>query len=273
MLPPTPGAPRLDVGAALREGWRAFLRAPWVLVGFLLVAMVLGLGLALIENALSPPPGALPPPRTPGLLLCQLASWALSLWTVVGLVRGAWIALEGRRPSFGELLRWDGAAIGRVLLASLLLTLILALIALPLLGVMATAVDRMVDIDFPLGGPPVLRSFLPTPGAVLQLTLAALLLLAVFTYAQVNQHFLVQLASLRGTGALGSLRAGRAVVDPQWWPTLGLVALESLLLLAGSLALLLGLFVAVPLVFCVSTAAYRQLFGGEPHAGGRLPAA
>jgi hypothetical protein len=53
------------------------------------------------------------------------------------------------------------------------------------------------------------------------------------------------------------------VVGRQWWPTLGLVVLETLLFLAGLLALVLGLFVAVPVIFCVSTAAYQQLFAAE----------
>jgi uncharacterized membrane protein len=62
------------------------------------------------------------------------------------------------------------------------------------------------------------------------------------------------------------------VVDRHWWPVLGLVALESVLILAGILALVVGLFVAVPVVACVSTAAYRQLFGPAGPAG-ELPSA
>jgi uncharacterized membrane protein len=50
------------------------------------------------------------------------------------------------------------------------------------------------------------------------------------------------------------------------------VALESELILAGILALVVGLFVAVPVVACVSTAAYRQLFGPAGPAG-ELPSA
>jgi hypothetical protein len=265
MASQTSGAPRLDVGAALREGWAAFGRAPWILSGFLLLVIALNLVIDVLETSLSKSVADLPPVFQLAPLLCVLASWALNLWTVVGLVRGAWITLEGRRPTFLELVRWDGPAIGRVLLASLLLGLILTLIALPLLWLMVAALDQLIDLNFTMGGP-LFRTVSPTPGVVLQLILSTLALIGVITYAQVNQHFLVQLASLRGTGAWRTLREGRAVVDRQWWPTLGLVALESLLLLAGVLALLLGLFVAVPVVFCVSTAAYRQLFEAEQPA-------
>jgi len=262
MASPMSGAPSLDVSAALRDGWAAFKRAPWILSGFLLLVIALNLALDVLQTALSMAVADLPPVFQLAPLLCVLASWLLNLWTVVGLVRGAWITLEGRRPAFLELVRWDGPAIGRVLLASLLLGLILTLIAVPLLWLMVAALDQLIDLDFSLGGP-VLRSVTPTPGVVLRLMLSTLALVGVITYAQVNQHFLVQLASLQGSGAWRTLREGQRVVDRQWWPTLGLVALESLLLLAGVLALLLGLFVAVPVVFCVSTAAYRQLFEAE----------
>jgi hypothetical protein len=268
----SPSAPPLDVGAALRDGWAAFQRAPWVFIGFTLLVSALGLSLSALELALTPAPGDLPALPSPARVLCQLASLALSLWAVVGLVRGAWIALEGHRPRFGELLRWDGPAIVRVLLATLLLSLILTVVALPLLGLMAVALAQMVQIDFPLGGSPILRGLSPSPGGILLFVLAWLTLLAVLLYAQVNQHFLVQLASLRGRGAVGTLAEGRAVVDRHWWPVLGLVALESVLILAGILALVVGLFVAVPVVACVSTAAYRQLFGPAGPAG-ELPSA
>lgn len=265
MAPSTSSAPRLDVGAALRDGWAAFRRAPWILTGFLLLVVVLNLTLEALQAALGTAVADQAPIFSVAPLLCVLASWLLNLWTVVGLVRGAWITLEGRKPALLELVRWDGRAIARVLLASLLLGLILTLIALPLFWLLVAALDQLLDFDFSTGVP-MLRSVTATPAGVIGLILTSLALVGVVTYAQVNQHFLVQLASLRGTGAWQTLREGQTVVDRQWWPTLGLVALESLLLLAGVLALLLGLFVAVPVIFCVSTAAYRQLFEAEGQA-------
>jgi hypothetical protein len=262
MFPPTSGGPHLDVDAALREGWTAFGRAPWILGGFLLLSIALHIALDFGQTALTMA-STDPAPSLPLVpLLFALASWVLNLWTVVGLVRGAWITLEGRRPAFLELVRWDGPAIGRVLLASVLLGLILTLIALPLFWLLITALNQLMDIDLTVAGL-VVRNVTPTPTVILRLILSTLALVGLITYAQVNQHFLVQLASLGGTGPWRTLREGHAVVGRQWWPTLGLVALETALLVAGFLALLLGLFVAVPVVFCVATAAYRQLFESE----------
>ena len=44
----------------------------------------------------------------------------VSLWMNIGLFR-AWIALSGRKPSWDDFYRWDGAAMGRLFLMALLL--------------------------------------------------------------------------------------------------------------------------------------------------------
>lgn len=269
---PSPApTPALDPGLALRDGWAAFCRAPWILSGFMLLLGAVAIGLALLESALSDAPGDLPAPPSPALLLCRLASVLLGLWGTLGLVRGAWIALAGGRPRFAALLRWDGAALVRVALASLLLGLLLALLSLPFTWLLASGLEQLLEFDFPLQGPPVLRGIAVTPGAILLAGGGALALLGLLVYAQVNQHFLVQLAALEGNGPLRTLRRGRAVVDRHWWAVLALLGLESLLLLAGLLAVIVGLVVAVPLVVCVSTAAYRQLFGATAPALADLP--
>ena len=57
------------------------------------------------------------------------------------------------------------------------------------------------------------------------------------------------------------------MVDGQWWQVLGLLILETLILFIGFVLVLVGLLAAVPLTFCISGAAYRQLFGTEDQAG------
>jgi hypothetical protein len=269
-LSPAPSS-ALDLGLALRDGWTAFRRAPWTLSGFMLLVSALAIGLLLLERALTSASGALPSLAPPALLLCRLACLLLVLWGTVGLVRGAWIALEGERPRFGALLRWDGAALARVALASLLLGLLLTLLSLPLTWLLAIGVEQLLEFDFPLHGPPLLRAVNPSPGALLLVGGSALALLGLMTYAQVSQHFLVQLAALQGSGPWRTLHRGQTAVDRRCWTVLALLGVESLLLLAGILAMVVGLFVAVPLVACVSTAAYRQLFGAAHAAAAALP--
>ena len=269
-LSPAPSS-ALDLGLALRDGWTAFRRAPWTLSGFMLLVSALAIGLLLLERALTSASGALPSLAPPALLLCRLACLLLVLWGTVGLVRGAWIALEGERPRFAALLRWDGAALARVALASLLLGLLLTLLSLPLTWLLAIGVEQLLEFDFPLHGPPLLRAVNPSPGALLLVGGSALALLGLMTYAQVSQHFLVQLAALQGGGPWRTLHRGQTAVDRRCWTVLALLGVESLLLLAGILAMVVGLFVAVPLVACVSTAAYRQLFRAAHAAAAALP--
>ena len=81
-----------------------------------------------------------------------------------------------------------------------------------------------------------------------------------FIYLMVNQTFLPFLALLQDESPLSNLGRGRDVVDPSWGWVLLLLITEMVILLIGALLFGVGLLAAFPLVLCVSTAAYRQLF-------------
>ena len=89
------------------------------------------------------------------------------------------------------------------------------------------------------------------------------LLGAATIYLSVNQKFLVQIALLEGRGPAAVVARGRRLIDPHWPLMLLLSVVEALLLLLGILACFVGLFVAWPVVVCITTAAYRQLLGEE----------
>lgn len=269
-----PGVPppqaRLDVRDAFREGWSAFRRAPWVFVGFTLLVTVLAALLSLIYNSLIE--AGLTPLTWLIAQLAQLGTSLVSIWGGVGMIQGAMVALAGRRPRFSDLTHVDARAILRVLLTNLLFALLMTLVLVPLLIAMAIGLFQLVELDIPLVGLPILRSFNPTPGLLALTFLPLLAALGITSYVVVNQHFLVQLASMGRRGPWRTLTEGRAVVDRQWGPVMVLILLESLLLLAGLAALLVGVFVAVPAIACVSTAAYRQLFR-NPEGPAGLPVA
>ena len=129
--------PRLDVGLALREGWRAFNRAPLLFVGFTLLLFALQLVLQALQPSLSPE--KLPLWEAPvdwetlvprlryltvafGLLIfSSMLSLVVNLWGSCGMVRAAWVALDGRRPGVQAFLRWDPRALLRLYLPSFLL--------------------------------------------------------------------------------------------------------------------------------------------------------
>lgn len=253
--------PQLDVGQALREGWRAFLRAPWLFVGFALLLIAL----QLLLQALSP---TLEPERLPqlesfsdwetlvprlryltisfGLLLFStLLSVGVNLWGSCGMVRAAWVALGGGRPRLHAFTRWDARALLRLYLPGFLLGCGVVFVVAVL--VMVAAVLGRVNAWLAL-----------PPG---------LALLAGSLYLSVSQAFLPQVALLHDAHPFDALARGRQVVDPAWSGVVALLILNFVLLLAGLFACGVGLLVAIPLVTCVATAAYRQLFGPEDRMG------
>ena len=283
---------RLDLGKALGDGWRAFARNPWsfLLFGLLLLGLELALHLLLqprLPFAWKPStwltgttPWAWSPCRLEeGVLDCRLdlnsVNWPrllrqsldllryalvvlcqsvllsglsllLNLWGTSGLIRGAWLALEGRRPQLADFSRWDGRALLRLAIPALLLRWGLGLV-FAMAGLLAVV----------LGG--------LQPWLALVPLLAAL---AVAIYLSVSQFFLPQLALLHDPNALDTLQAGHRDVDRHWDQVAGLAVLSFVLLVAGALlGIGLGLFIAWPVVICLQTAAYRQLFGPIDHTG------
>ena len=86
-------------------------------------------------------------------------------------------------------------------------------------------------------------------------------------YIQVNQSFLGFIALLDGRGPLATIRHGLVVVQSQWWQVFGLLVLQALILLLGVLACFVGLVAAAPVCFCITGAAYRQLFNSDDKTG------
>ena len=72
---------------------------------------------------------------------------------------------------------------------------------------------------------------------------------------------------LEQRGPFESVQRGRDAVDPSWWWVVLLLIVETIILVIGVLLCGVGLLVAAPVVACVTTAAYRQLFGSEDQTG------
>jgi hypothetical protein len=257
-------APRLDVGDAIHEGWLAFSHSPWPFVAFSVAITLLQLLFQPLQSRIGSGDVLSVRPLDWILYLVGMAgSIGVSLWGAVGLVRGAWQALEGEPVTLELLARWDGAAIGRVLRAWLLLVLVIGgplLAILLLLGGPIALFGWLGDRSAGLG-----RELLTLAGllfGVLLLVLLGLLLVATI-YLSINQKLLVQITLLEKAGPLGAVQRGRRLIDPHWPLMLLLAVVEGVLMLLGILACFVGFFVAWPVVVCISTAAYRQLAGPE----------
>ena len=72
---------------------------------------------------------------------------------------------------------------------------------------------------------------------------------------------------LEGLGAVSTIRKGFHTVRSELWHVLGLLVLQTLILLLGAIACGFGLLAAIPVVACSAASAYRQLFGAGTGTG------
>jgi hypothetical protein len=239
---------RLHVLQAIEDGWSAFTKAPLPFVLFTLLSGALGLIFQAMSHAAAIRSSAVSgfDPGTILLLIVSvIGSTVISLWAVIGLIRGAWKALSGHKPSFKDFTRWDGKAAGRLFINQLVLAVVLAIIL-------------FVAIAIGWGLFQINQALAVIPGLVAGI---------VFLYLGVNQKFLPFIAAVQNGDALDNIQSGRDYVDPSWWWMLLLLIVEVVILGIGLLLNGVGLLVASPLVICISTAAYRQLFGTEDQTG------
>ena len=227
---------------AIEDGWAAFARAPWT---FLLFQMLAG-GIALLFAQFAVAGGALlagmgeaPQPPTQWLmLLFGLVGYAITTtWGIVGLVRGAHESLQGNRPAFATFTRFDGA-VWALLWRSLVVGLALILIKV-VIGVVGFGLYK---IDAPL--------------ALIPLIIA----IVMATYLMVNQQFFLQITLFEERNLMETIQHGSSLNDPRWWQMLGFVVTLSMVnLLLGLLLIFTGFIVAIPVILCISTAAYLQV--------------
>ena len=242
----TPAGKRLHVLKAVEDGWSAFARAPWPFVLFALLYGVLTtlfqlLPEFLLDSTTNPSVSA----AVISLIVSMVGSVLISLWGTMGLIRGAWKALDGEDLGFSTMTRWDGDAAGRLFINQI----VLIILGLIISGVSLALMVALSQANEVLG-------FIPFITAAV-----------VFIYLMVNQTFLPFLAVLQDEPPLSNLGRGREVVDPSWGWVLLLLIVEMAILLIGVVLCGVGLLAAFPVTLCVSTAAYRQLFDDTDNTG------
>ena len=260
-----PSSPRLAVGLAIQEGWQTFRRSPWPFVFFAVAAFILS---TLVDQL----------PGITGLIATTL----VDLWASIGLMRGAWLGLNGKSPKFADFITINPAAIWRLFSRQLVLALLLsamwfaffwlALISADASG-MFTELYGLVMATGP-SNPDQITALLPEVQSlamkVIQSPVAVVILLIgslVVAYLQVNQAFLGYIAVVKGLGPIATIQQGITTVQGQWWTVLGLLVMQVLITFLGALACGFGLLAAIPVVFGVTASAYRQLFGDDDAAG------
>ena len=248
---PTPGTNKLQVLRAVEDGWQAFCRAPWPFLLFqVLVTLILVPFGALLVGGLLRLNGSEPAflhPVAAGIAVVvgAIGYVVVGLWGVVGITRSAWMSLDGQRPSFRNFTRWDGAASGRLLGSAILLAILIGIV-----GAVAALIGTGLNA-------------LNTA-----LTVIPVIVFGVFyIWLLVSQKFLLQLSLFGVKRPVDTIQAGVSGVNPSWWVVLWLAIVESVIHAVAALFSYGGLFVIFPVVICISTAAYRQLFGSQDHTG------
>jgi len=252
MAPPPAGDTRLNVLQAVEEGWAAFCRAPWVFLLFEALSAVILLPFA----ALSAVGGARLAEVNELMVVHPVGAWMalivgvigyviVALWTVVGLTRGAWLSLEGRKPCFADFTRWDRPASARLLGSAILLAILVA-VAGAIAALIGAGLGKLNEA----------------------LTVIPMVVVAIFfIWLLVTQKFLIQVSLFGTPKATATIGAGMKGVNPSWWMVLWLGIVEGVIHSIAALFSYGGLLVVVPVVLCISTAAYRQLFGSEDRTG------
>jgi uncharacterized membrane protein len=248
---PTPGTNKLQVLRAVEDGWQAFCRAPWPFLLFqvLVTVILVPFGALLLAGLLRLNSSELPllHPVAAGIAVVvgAIGYVIVGLWGVVGITRCAWMSLDGQRPSFRNFTRWDGAASGRLLASVILLAVVLGVV-----GVLAALIGAGLN------------------GLNAALTVIPVIVFGIFyIWFLISQKFLLQLSLFGVKRPVETIQAGASGVNPSWWVVLWLAIVESVIHAVAALFSYGGLFVVFPVVICISTAAYRQLFGSQDHTG------
>lgn len=179
----------------------------------------------------------------------------VSLVAAVGFYRGYWMAIEGHRPRFADLIRWDGAAINRLFLARAASNLVrlppLGLAALVGFGLSSLGVGSL--IWWPIG----------------------LLSLVWLGWFEPTQSLLDPLCLFRETKPFAAMRSSMQIVkkeklssliDDSNRPTSNALLDEKFFFLTGNSLLGFRNFFNPWEYFC-RLAAYRQVFGAEDRLG------
>ena len=248
----TPAKQRLHVLQAIEDGWNAFAKAPWSFLLFQALVAVIALPFAALAAACSARIASVPgipeihPVGAGMLLVVGLVGYIIvMLWGVVGIIRGAWQSLEGVKPDFKTFIRWDGEATGRLFIRGIEFLVLLAVISL----ICSLVGFGLVQINQALAIIPVVVA------------------LVFFIYLSINQKFLPFIALFQTNGSFEAIQKGRTIVDPSWWTVLWFFIVEAIINAIAAAFQYGGLFVVVPVLICISTAAYRQLFGSEDQTG------
>ena len=230
--------PALPIGDCIKFGWETFKKRPWIFIGgILLFYLVCAIPGMFLPHPQPPQPGVPPPPPSALALVILLVYLAVSFLAQVGLTNFALRAHDNiETVTIGDL--WNPAPIWRFIGAVQLIFLIFfvgtLLLMVPIFVV--SLISQRLGL------------FVGVPLIVIPLVIVSLCLM-----------FVPYLIVDRGLRPIRSLKESWRITDGNRWRIflfwLALIGLN----LLGVIALVVGLFVTVPITLLALVHAYRFL--------------
>jgi hypothetical protein len=245
--------PKFTIPNVLRISWKALISQVWALAGLMIGYVLLSFTLSAVLSPVLSSSGA-------GAFIFQLLNLIISLIFIVGYLKNLFQALDGDEPSFsayGQQARKIGVYFVSNLLGGISVLIAAGLFLAPYFYLLGQS-TFIGEISFDM------NSGLPNlPGghgaALCGILAGALVLLLPAFYIAIRFMFYPAFIVEEDTGIIESLKKSWEITKGQELPLflLGLVSFG--IIIAGLLLFIVGLFVAVPLIYMMFCYTFRKL--------------
>ncbi|MDR1357034.1 MAG: DUF975 family protein [Tannerellaceae bacterium] len=244
---------RFTVTNVLSASWRALLSQIWILAGLLI-------GYTILSSILSVVLAPLLVSSSLGGLFLNLLNLVISLMFSLGYLKNIFQTLDGDEPRFSAYGQ-QARKIGTYFVASLLYGIVILAVAGVTVGPYFYTLHDLAMFKDTVFSPYLLPEVPEGTGwAAFLIMMGAVILLLPAMYLGLRLMFYQAcIVDDEGVGILDSLKRSWEMTKGHMLP-LFLLALASLgIMIVGFMAFIVGIFVAIPLVYIMYCCAYRRL--------------
>ena len=251
---------KFTISNVLRTSWSTLLSQIWILAGLLIGYILLSFILSAIGTTLSS--------SGTGTFLINLLGLVISLIFMLGYTKNAFQALDGDEPRFSAY-----GQQARKILTYFVASILGGLAYLILAGILLVPYFYLLSagkgLSFGVNHLPVLPDI--TPALIAAIT-GALILLIPALYVCIRLLFYRAFIVEDNAGIYESLKKSWKITKGHVLPLFLLGLLQCAICIAGLLALLVGIFVAIPLTTVMYCYVFRKLnTGSSPSDSPSLP--
>ena len=250
----TPGEARIEIDALLSEGWKRFKENVGIIIGFGVVYTVIMIAVSFVANTIFPSGGGsidlgmgesfqISENESIG---AQLINSLVGVFLTLGATRFLLNICRGENASITDLFS-QGSLFLRGILTQLLLYLAFAVIAIPG-GVLLYVGLEMVE---------------GSGATILFAILGAAFIIVPFIWLGARIYFSYYTLVDRDLSPVEAIKKSWSITTNNTGNLVGLFIIQGLIAIAGLLALIVGLIVAIPVIYLSTTLAYLWLIHGR----------